>query len=844
MKKGFLLLVFFILLSCGEESTERKLRRELGIPDSAKKVLIIGQSSHLDPDWLLTFDEYYDKFVRRIILSSLHFISLSPLHYYSLAEVSFIKRFYEESPADMREELRRRIREGRFVILGGGFSSPDTLLPGTEAIIMNYFHGIKWLKENIYPEVRPRSMWLPDDFGHSPLLPDLAASMGFRYAGFARVDGLGTTLEEFGEGTSRPSGSTAELLERERAIDFVWKGLRGKVIAHWMPFSLYCEGDNIDIEGQTLPGGFLGVYMGFDRNFTNKRLKEYIEKLEPLSPTPYMFLSTGCDFTLPKMNLHLYARRWNEDMFEKTGVWVAVGSFEHFMRLVEFHRDKLKEFSLDINPYFMGFYASRPYLKELYMKATGNAIALEALKALLHFMKMEESNVSTDGIWEKIGFAAHHDFITGTSPLRVVQKEQIPVLSEVIAETSAFLNSLLSALGKKINTAGLSNPLLFFNPYPGSVSGFFERNDDENRFTEKILYSVGGRGFIFKENGRIYGEVMELPPAGYRVFDPHEIEPSIPFSFTGSVLITPFYTLEENRISRGDEILWELGPFRVYHDDGGLWRMGGEMKGCSFYEKFLLQPSYSASYLSPLTGMIESRISYPGNSLSLKYLFYRSLPVVRILAGGIAMKRETITLSITIPFCRHTKCSFHTSVPPYIFERPAEKIFSPTFWSSSGKVVISSEKRRFIMKFNRATGVRWNGADTVEIVTHRNAPVEKCESLGLVTEETGMDPYPHTFEILLTETENIEGEIPFVLPLTPSSGEAPPEFSLISAEGCIPTIFKTSGDLKGYVLRVIFTGEECRIATPLELMEDKIINSLEEEEMTESIVKNFFFIRK
>ena len=40
-------------------ASEACLRTELGIPEDAKRVVIVSQSSHLDWDWRHTFDEYF-----------------------------------------------------------------------------------------------------------------------------------------------------------------------------------------------------------------------------------------------------------------------------------------------------------------------------------------------------------------------------------------------------------------------------------------------------------------------------------------------------------------------------------------------------------------------------------------------------------------------------------------------------------------------------------------------------------------------------------------------------------------------------------------------------------------
>ena len=45
------------------QPADMPLRRQLGIPDDAERVLIFSESSHWDPNWLFTSEAYYERFV-------------------------------------------------------------------------------------------------------------------------------------------------------------------------------------------------------------------------------------------------------------------------------------------------------------------------------------------------------------------------------------------------------------------------------------------------------------------------------------------------------------------------------------------------------------------------------------------------------------------------------------------------------------------------------------------------------------------------------------------------------------------------------------------------------------
>ena len=56
-------------------ASERCIRRELGVPPEAGRVLMLSQSSHLDWDWLFTFETYFQRSVDRVLLDAVDLLS-------------------------------------------------------------------------------------------------------------------------------------------------------------------------------------------------------------------------------------------------------------------------------------------------------------------------------------------------------------------------------------------------------------------------------------------------------------------------------------------------------------------------------------------------------------------------------------------------------------------------------------------------------------------------------------------------------------------------------------------------------------------------------------------------
>jgi hypothetical protein len=189
-------------------SREAELRTRLGIPPEARRVIVFGQASHLDINWQKTFSEYYRTWVENIFLSARAILDAQPRAFYSIAEMAFLRHHVEAHPEELAP-LAAHARRGALRIVGGGMTSPDTLLPETELLVRDFLYGARFAEETL--ETRAEAAWLPDSFGHAGTLPDLLAAAGYASVGFGRIDGSLTFLEMF-QGRSLRPGSTAQTL--------------------------------------------------------------------------------------------------------------------------------------------------------------------------------------------------------------------------------------------------------------------------------------------------------------------------------------------------------------------------------------------------------------------------------------------------------------------------------------------------------------------------------------------------------------------------------------------------------------------------------------------------------
>ncbi len=454
---------------------EAALRARLGIPPEAKQVILFAQTSHFDVDWQKTFDGYYSAFVEGALTQAGQLLATQPRAFYSVAEMSFLKHHLEVHPEQL-PLFQAAAARGALRVVGGGVTSPDTLLPEPELLFGDYRLG--GLFAEGWLGVRPTAAWLPDSFGHSGTAPDILAAAGFTSVAFARIDGAPTLFEEilYPERGDKP-GSSAALLQSLGSADFRWRGAGGAtVLAHFMAGDgLYCQGDNLDYdESLEQAGGHTGPYRGDDPAFTDARIDLYASQLAPYAKTPYLFVPVGCDFQAPKANLLAYLDGYDQRRYPTTGIYAAVAPFDLYAALVAGYSDRLPELDGDLSPYYMGFYGSRAEVKRGTRDAARPFLTAAPFAALLGDEGREDW-LAAEPALELLERSDHHDFVTGTANDAVTAGEQLPLLADAQDAGEALLGQLGAALAEQIPSGqGAAARVLALNASSEETSGVAE----------------------------------------------------------------------------------------------------------------------------------------------------------------------------------------------------------------------------------------------------------------------------------------------------------------------------------------------------------------------------------
>jgi alpha-mannosidase len=143
---------------------------------SAHRMTAVGHA-HIDSAWLWPVRETRRK-VARTFANVLSLMDSEPGFVFaasSAQQYAWIKQAYPE----LFERIRARVAEGRFVPVGGMWVESDTNLPGGEALVRQFVAGKSFFLREFGVECR--EVWLPDSFGYTGALPQIAAAAGAEY---------------------------------------------------------------------------------------------------------------------------------------------------------------------------------------------------------------------------------------------------------------------------------------------------------------------------------------------------------------------------------------------------------------------------------------------------------------------------------------------------------------------------------------------------------------------------------------------------------------------------------------------------------------------------------------
>jgi len=152
-------------------------------PEDARKYKfhLIGQA-HIDPIWLWPWSEGISV-VLSTFRSALDRMNETPDFAFTASSAQFYQWVAENDPP-MLEEIRKRVEEGRWNIVGGWWVEPDMNMPCGEAMVRHGLYGQLTFQRLLGR--RATVAFNPDSFGHTGTLPQIIKLQGMQNYVFMR----------------------------------------------------------------------------------------------------------------------------------------------------------------------------------------------------------------------------------------------------------------------------------------------------------------------------------------------------------------------------------------------------------------------------------------------------------------------------------------------------------------------------------------------------------------------------------------------------------------------------------------------------------------------------------
>jgi alpha-mannosidase len=147
------------------------------LPLLQKATFHLTGNSHIDAAWLWPWTETVDV-VKRTFGTALQLMYEYPQYTYTQSAAQYNEWMAEKYP-DMNAEIKKRIDEGRWEVVGGMWVEPDLNMPDGESLVRQLLVGKRWYKQAYGVDVRIG--WNPDSFGYTWQLPQIYKKSGVDY---------------------------------------------------------------------------------------------------------------------------------------------------------------------------------------------------------------------------------------------------------------------------------------------------------------------------------------------------------------------------------------------------------------------------------------------------------------------------------------------------------------------------------------------------------------------------------------------------------------------------------------------------------------------------------------
>ncbi len=356
---------------------------------------------HYDPVWWNTQGAYTSVWTEdppgackqnnafALVAAHLEMARREPVYKFVLAEVDYLKPYFDAHPED-RADLLRFIAQGRVEVMGGTYNEPNTNLTGAETSIRNFVAGIGFQRDVL--GASPATAWQLDVFGHDPQFPGMAADAGLTSSSWARGP-----HHQWG-----PMQNGGDPTRMQFRSEFEWIAPSGLgLLTHYLP-AHYAAGWWMDSS--------TSLAQAEEATF------ELFRGLKSVALTRNVLLPVGTDYTPPNAWVTDIHHDWNARYCWPRFVCALPSEFFAAVRAELSSRGvAASPQTRDMNPIYTGKDVSYIDTKQANRAAEDAVLGAErfaTFAALLSGASYPEAALAK--AWVHLAWGAHHDAITGS----------------------------------------------------------------------------------------------------------------------------------------------------------------------------------------------------------------------------------------------------------------------------------------------------------------------------------------------------------------------------------------------------------------------------------------------
>ena len=391
-------------------------------------IYLVG-NAHLDPLWQWRWQEGSME-AKATIRSALDRMQEFPDFRFVCSSAS-VYQWVEEFAPEMLEEIRMRVREGRFIIVGGWHVQPDCNQPSGEGFARQTLYAQRYFQETFGTTASVG--YCVDSFGHCATLPMIL-----------RASGMDSYI------FMRPS-------PEENPLDsdvFTWLAPDGSGVKTYRILDPYCFkfGTMEELEARI-------AY-----------LEEQSKTQLPVLPLFYGVGNHGGGPTIRHLEL---LTAYQAAHPETTVIHSDLRDFFDSIR-----QEELPDYTGDLQHHASGCYAAEPRVKQAVRRAECDLSAAESYGALASALCGKPAkNRQFREAWEAVCFCHFHDSMGGCS-IREAHEDTLDMLSMAKYTAAREENNALQTISWQINTLDktLGQPLVVFNPHSFEVTQLVQVN--------------------------------------------------------------------------------------------------------------------------------------------------------------------------------------------------------------------------------------------------------------------------------------------------------------------------------------------------------------------------------